>query len=259
MRMAMGLEYDGTHYFGWQRQKNHCSIQASLEKAISFVANEPILTACAGRTDAKVHACAQVVHFDTVAIRSEHAWIRGVNTHLSHDIRVKWIKEVPSHFDARKSALSRRYRYVLINDTVSPSILRHAAAWVHQKLDITCMQQAANYLLGTHDFSAFRGSQCQAKTPIRTILEIQLFSLRGNIILDIMANAFLHHMVRNIMGSLILVGQQKVPPEWMAEVLDSRERTRAGMMAPPQGLYLCQVNYPDHFNLPNQPIRAWFL
>jgi tRNA pseudouridine38-40 synthase len=259
MRFALGLEYDGTHYFGWQRQRNHLSIQAQLEAAISRVANEPIATVCAGRTDAKVHAFAQVVHFDTVACRSEQGWLRGINTYLPRDIRVKWIKEVPPEFDARKAALSRRYCYLIVNQPVSPGILRHAATWVYTALDINKMQEAANFLLGTHDFSAFRAAECQAKTPIRTISEIQFLPIRGNIILDIMGNAFLHHMVRNIMGSLILVGKQKKEASWIADVLASRDRRQAGMMAPPEGLYLSEVVYPQHFNLPKCASLPWFL
>lgn len=258
-RIALGIEYDGTHYFGWQRQRNHRSIQAELEKAISRVADHSILTACAGRTDAKVHAYGQVVHFDTTAVRPSQAWLRGINTYLSHDIRVKWCVEVPKEFDARKSALTRRYNYVMITDPVSPGILRNAATWVFSELNLSKMQEAANHLLGTHDFSAFRGAQCQAKTPIRTVSSIQFKALRGNIILDITANAFLYHMVRNIVGSLLLVGNQKYNPDWIAEVLLSRDRTRAGKMAPPQGLYLREVDYPKHFDLPKISSQAWFL
>lgn len=259
MRIALGIEYDGTHYFGWQRQRNHRSIQAELERAIARVADHAVLAACAGRTDAKVHACGQVVHFDTTAVRSDHAWLRGINTYLPRDIRVKWCKEVPAEFDARKSALGRRYNYVIINEPISPGILRHAATWTFSTLDLSKMQEAANYLLGTHNFSAFRGSQCQAKTPIRTVYSVQWKALRGHIIFDITANAFLHHMVRNIVGSLLLVGKQSYNPDWLAEILLSCDRRRAGKMAPPQGLYLREVIYPAHFSLPEMSSRAWFL
>lgn len=258
-RIALGIEYDGTNYFGWQRQRHHVSVQGELESAISKVADHAVLTACAGRTDAKVHACGQVIHFDTTALRSLDAWLKGINTHLPRDIRVKWSCDVPLTFDARKSALNRRYIYVILNQPVSSGILRHATTWIYHNLDISKMQVAANYLLGTHDFTAFRGAHCQAKTPIRTISAIEFTQIREKIIFDITANAFLHHMVRNIVGTLLLVGQQKCPPEWVQTVLQSRDRRQAGAMAPPQGLYLLNVSYPEYFNLPQISDRPWFL
>lgn len=258
-RIALGIEYDGTNYYGWQRQRHHLSVQSTLELAISKVADHPITTACAGRTDAKVHAWEQVVHFDTHALRDHNAWLKGINTNLPRDIRVKWSCDVPLVFDARKSALYRRYVYVILNESISSSILRHAVTWIYYNLDIAKMQEAANYLLGTHDFSAFRGAHCQAKTPIRTISNVQFTRYREKIIFDITANAFLHHMVRNIVGTLLLVGQGKFSPEWISNVLSSRDRREAGAMAPPQGLYLLNVAYPEHFNLPTLSNQPWFL
>lgn len=257
-RIALGIEYDGTNYFGWQRQRHQHSVQAALEAAISKVADHAVLTACAGRTDAKVHACGQVVHFDTQALRSHDAWLRGINTNLPRDIRVKWICEVPPDFDARKSAIHRRYAYVISNQPVSPGILRHAMTWVYRQLDVEKMQIGANYLLGTHDFSAFRGAHCQAKTPVRTLSAITFSRSRDKIIMDITANAFLHHMVRNIVGTLLQVGLNKKSPDWVQSVLKSCDRRQAGMMAPPQGLYLLNVNYPEHFNLPLSIKDPWF-
>lgn len=258
-RIALGIEYDGTNYFGWQRQRHQASVQAALEGAISKVADHPVLTYCAGRTDAKVHACGQVVHFDTTALRTHDAWLKGINTHLPRDIRVKWTCDVSDEFDARKSALNRRYAYVILNESVSPGILRHAMTWIYRELDVDKMHEAATYLLGTHDFSAFRGAHCQAKTPIRSLYSIRFFRHRDRMILDITANAFLHHMVRNIVGTLLMVGMNKSPPEWVQSVLQSRDRKQAGVMAPPQGLYLLNVAYPEHFNLPQFNPTPWFL
>lgn len=258
-RIALGVEYDGTHYFGWQRQAQHVSIQSTLEHAIARVADHAVTTVCAGRTDAKVHAFLQVVHFDTAAIRSEHAWLRGINTYLPRDIRVKWVKSMPPEFNARQSAIQRRYNYVIMNHPVSSGALRHMVTWVRDDLDMARMQAGANYLLGTHDFSAFRGADCQAKTPVRTIVEGQFREHRSHIIFDIAANAFLHHMVRNIVGSLLWVGRGKRDPEWISTLLASRDRTRAGAMAPAQGLYLVKVSYSNNFDLPCLKEAPWFL
>ncbi|HRE30660.1 MAG TPA: tRNA pseudouridine(38-40) synthase TruA [Candidatus Berkiella sp.] len=257
-RIALGIEYDGSRYFGWQRQKKRTSVQESLETAISKVANHPILTYCAGRTDAGVHASNQVIHFDSEADRAPIAWVRGVNSYLPPDIRVCWMQPVSADFDARKSALSRRYCYIIVNRAVSPGILRHGVTWILPTLDVDAMQSGAQYLLGKHDFSSFRGAHCQAKTPIRTISAVQFHRLGDNIILDITANAFLYHMVRNIVGSLLMVGQGKCPDTWIKGVLAAKDRRAAGLTAPPQGLYLVDVRYPDNFGL-LEPIRMpWF-
>lgn len=257
-RIALGIEYDGSRYCGWQRQINSLSIQENLENALSKVANHPIMTFCAGRTDAGVHASNQVIHFETEALRDKVAWVRGVNSYLPLDIRVCWMQVVPDEFDARKSAVSRRYCYVMVNRPVSPGIMRHGVTWVLPTLDVQAMQKAAQHLLGKHDFSSFRGANCQAKTPIRTITAISLHANGDNIILDITANAFLYHMVRNIVGSLIMVGQGKCEESWIKDVLDAKDRRLAGHKAPPNGLYLVEVKYPSKFELEAALRMPWF-
>lgn len=259
-RIALGIEYDGANYSGWQRQHHKPSVQEHLEKALSKVASHPVIVFCAGRTDAGVHASGQVVHFDTAAIRQDPAWTRGVNSHLPKDIRVCWSKKVASTFDARRSALSRRYYFVIVNRPVPPGILHNAMTWVLPTLDVALMQEGAKYLLGEHDFSAFRASQCQAKSAVRTMHAIDVTRTENDLILlDVTANAFLQHMVRNIAGTLIAVGQKKYPPSWIAEVLASKDRRKAGITAPPQGLYLVKVNYPSCFEIPTTEKSLYFL
>lgn len=257
-RIALGIEYDGSRYFGWQRQQNRSSVQGSLEIALGKVADHSVITFCAGRTDAGVHASNQVIHFDTQAVRAPVAWVRGVNSYLPPDIRVCWMQPVSSDFDARKSALSRRYCYIIVNRAVSPGILHHGVTWVLPSLDVAAMQSASQYLLGKHDFSSFRGANCQAKTPIRTISALQIHSAGDNIILDITANAFLYHMVRNIVGSLMMVGLGKCQEVWIKEVLAAKDRRLAGHTASPQGLYLVDVRYPASFGLTNPMKMPWF-
>ncbi len=257
-RIALGIEYDGANYSGWQRQHHSPSIQAAVESAIAKVANHEVATICAGRTDAGVHAFGQVIHFDTSADRADFAWQRGVNTYLPKDIRVLWCKGVPSEFDARRSALSRRYCYVITNRNVRPGIMHKAISWVFGELCVDSMQKGAAYLEGNHDFASFRGSHCQSKTSIRNIHSIEVTRRGENILLDVKANAFLHHMVRNIAGSLIAVGQGKYPPIWVNEVLQAKDRRAAGIMAAPHGLYLLEVSYPDKFDLPKVPSLPWF-
>jgi len=257
-RIALGVEYDGSRYFGWQRQLKNPSVQERLEQAISKVADHAVLTFCAGRTDTGVHASNQVVHFDTDALRAPIAWVRGVNSYLPLDIRVLWMHDVPCEFDARKSALSRRYCYVMVNRGVSPGIMRHGVTWVLPRLDVNAMQRAAQYLLGKHDFSSFRGAHCQAKTATRTISTINIHSFGDNIIVDITANAFLYHMVRNIVGTLMMVGRGKCDETWVKDVLAAKDRRLAGHTAPPTGLYLVDVRYPSHFQLPAPVRMPWF-
>lgn len=257
-RIALGIEYDGANYSGWQRQRHKSSIQEQLEKAISVIANDVTPIFCAGRTDAGVHASGQVIHFDVNREREDHVWIRGVNAHLPADIRVLWSKRVINTFDARRSALSRRYCFIIINRSVSPGILNRSMTWVMASLDVTLMQEGAQYLLGNHDFSAFRAAQCQAKSAIRTLHSLKVQRYNEYVVIDITANAFLHHMVRNIAGSLIAVGQKKYTPRWIEEVLHSKDRRCAGITAPPHGLYLVQVNYPDHFEIPTDATSFWF-
>ncbi|MBS0289402.1 MAG: tRNA pseudouridine(38-40) synthase TruA [Proteobacteria bacterium] len=257
-RIAFGIEYDGTNYCGWQRQNHSSSIQAEVELAISKVANHPVNVFCAGRTDTGVHALGQVIHFDTSAIRQEFSWLRGVNTYLPKDIRVTWCRFVSSDFDARRSALNRRYCYVIINRPVSPGVLQNAMTWIYGKLCVQTMKEGARHLLGSHDFTSFRGAHCQAKSSIRTIQAIEVSQRAEFILLDVTANAFLHHMVRNIAGALIAVGQQKYPPIWVKELLEAKNRRLGGVMAPANGLYLLSVGYMPDKNIPSSQDHPWF-
>ncbi len=221
-----------------------------MEDALSQVANEPIATTCAGRTDAGVHAIAQVVHFDTSAERSERGWIRGANSNLPDDINARWAKRVDQEFDARFSATSRSYQYLILNRMVRSALSRNRAWWVSQPLDAKNMQQAADHLLGQHDFSAFRAAGCQASTPVREIRELKVSRNEDWISIDVTANAFLRHMVRNIAGLLVAIGQGDEEPTWAREVLDCQDRTKGGMAAPAHGLTLTRVDYPERDDLP---------
>lgn len=250
MRIAVGVEYNGQSYFGWQRQRDVKSIQSELERAFSVVANEPIALTCAGRTDAGVHATAQVVHFDTRALRPEGAWTMGVNSNLPDDIAVRWAQPVSNDFNARFSATGRRYRYIILNTRLRPGIMRGGVSHYHQPLQLELMQQAAPALLGEHDFSAFRAAHCQSHTPFRCLTHLTLSQQGPYIVVDIAANAFLHHMVRNIVGSLMTIGAGERPPEWLAELLAGKDRTQASATAKPNGLYLVAVDYPAEFRIP---------
>lgn len=250
-RIALNVEYVGTVYHGWQSQIDLDTVQGRLEQALSRVADTPIVVICAGRTDAGVHASGQVIHFDTDVIRSERAWLMGTNAYLPHDIRVQWVKEVDESFHARFSALSRRYHYYIHNQPIRSALYYRRATWHYRTLNLELMQQGASYLLGKHDFSAFRSIECQAKTTIREIQQLTLQQKNNLICMDIKANAFLHHMVRNIIGVLYKVGEGIHPPEWVKEVLEGKCRQLAGITAPADGLYLIEVAYPDHFGLPN--------
>jgi len=259
MRFALGVEYQGTHYSGWQRQHHKPSVQENLERALSKVAAHPILTVCAGRTDAGVHASAQVVHFDTQAERVDLAWTRGVNAHLPPDIRVNWCAPVSPDFHARYSAIARRYVYIILNRPTPVGIMHNALTWFPVSLDHALMQSGAQHLLGSHDFNAFRAAQCQSKTSDRTVHSLTITRRGDYIVLDIKANAFLHHMVRNIVGTLVAVGRGDHPPQWVQTVLASKDRRSAGITAPPTGLYLAEVFYQEPFNalaIKNDP---WFL
>ncbi len=236
------------------------SIQEALETALSKVAGgHPVVLSCAGRTDAMVHACGQVVHFDTPVERSMHAWVMGANLNLPGDISVTWAQRMPMHFDARFSAMARRYRYVIYNDQIRPAHLAEEITWNHRPLDVERMREAAQVFRGTHDFSAFRARQCQAKSPIKTIHHLELFRQGRFIVLDIRANAFLHHMVRNLAGVLMTIGAGERPVEWAAEVLESRLRRTGGVTAHPYGLYLVEVDYPAEFELPRRYLGPHFL
>ena len=221
-----------------------------MEDALSEVANEPIETICAGRTDTGVHAIAQVVHFDTRAERSERGWVLGANSNLPDDVSARWAKPVDQEFHARFSAMSRSYQYLILNRLVRSALNRHRAWWVTQTLDANKMQQAADHLLGEHDFSAFRAARCQASTPVREIREFNVTRNEDWISIDVTANAFLQHMVRNIAGLLVKIGQGDEEPAWAREVLDSRDRAKSGMTAPAHGLTLTRVDYPERDDLP---------
>jgi len=258
-RIALALRYDGTRYHGWQYQEAVSSIQQAVEYALSRVANESITVVCAGRTDAGVHASYQVVHFDTEATRTEHAWVFGANSNLPSDITVLWAKAVNADFHARYSARSRTYRYVMFNDSIRPGLLRTAMGWHYKKLNVQAMQQATQYLLGEHDFSAFRGSGCQAPHAIRTLHRAMIYQQNVLIIFEIRANAFLLHMVRNIVGVLVAIGDGLRAPEWAQAVLTSRDRRCAGMTVSPHGLYLIAIEYPVEFQLPMPEEGPFFL
>ncbi|MCW8964158.1 MAG: tRNA pseudouridine(38-40) synthase TruA [Gammaproteobacteria bacterium] len=251
-RIAACIEYDGTAYSGWQRQghiKN--TIQEKLEDALSIVANEPVVAQCAGRTDRGVHATMQIAHFDTGAERTERSWVKGTNTHLPDDIAVKWVKSVDESFHARFRAVSREYHYILhSNPLTCGAVNRFRTTWDYRQFDVKRMQEAGKQLLGEHDFSSFRASECQSKTPVKTIQRLE-FEQRGDfIILAIKANAFLHHMVRNIMGVMMTIGAGEKDVSWAEEVLLARDRRAGGVTAKPDGLYLTQVNYPEEYQLP---------
>ena len=253
MRMALGIEYDGTAYNGWQRQRTGVGVQARLEESLSQVADEPVEVTCAGRTDAGVHASGQVVHFDTRSERSLRGWLLGANSNLPADINVSWAKVVDDEFHARFSALTRTYRYVILNRLQRSALYRDRAWWVYQALDAERMHQAAQRLVGEHDFSAFRAAGCQASTPVREISAISVQRDGDWIWLDVTANAFLQHMVRNITGTLAAIGCGDEDKEWLATVLASRDRKQGGVAAPPHGLTLVAVTYPAEHAIPAAP------
>ena len=253
MKFALGVEYDGREFHGWETQPNGRTVQACLESALSRVADHPLRTICAGRTDAGVHALGQVVHFESTSIRADSAWILGANANLPIDVSVNWARPVPADFHARFSATARRYRYVIFNRSTRPAILRGRVAWECRPLDAERMRAAAGYLLGEHDFSSFRGAGCQAKNAVRRVFRLDIVRQGQLIFIDVSANAFLLHMVRNIAGVLIAVGLGKRAPGWVAEVLAAGDRRQAGVTAAPDGLYLVQADYPGHFRLPAVP------
>ncbi len=250
MRIALGVEYDGSAFSGWETQVDRPSVQRTVEDALSRVADRSIRTVCAGRTDAGVHAFGQVVHFDTDVERPMRAWIHGTNSNMNSAVSVCWAQAVPVQFHARYSAHARHYRYFLLNRRVRPAVLEGRVGWAYQALNAQAMQVAGQHLLGEHDFSAFRASGCQSRTPVREVLRIEVRRHADMIITDVAANAFLQHMVRNIMGALIDVGAGKHAPDWLAELLAARDRRLGGATASPQGLYLVHVAYPEHFAIP---------
>ena len=250
MRIALGIEYNGADFYGWQTQPELPTVQGLLEEALSKVANESLYLFCAGRTDAGVHATGQVVHFDTKAKRHPDAWIWGTNSHLPPSIVVRFARQMDYHFHARFSAIARRYCYVIHNHPIRPAILSGRASWYYYPLDIERMRTAAKYLIGEQDFSSFRSSQCNSKTPMRNVTEITINRQGDYIVIEIEANAFLHHMVRNIVGVLMRIGAGFHPPIWMDEVLKAKSRKQAAETAPAAGLYLTQVRYKEPYSFP---------
>lgn len=249
-RLAIGLEYDGTRFCGWQRQGHASSIQAAVEGAFSRVADAPLTIHAAGRTDAGVHALGQVAHFDTDAVRDARSWLLGANSNLDPEISVSWVREVDPAFDARRSAIARTYSYLILNRPARSALAHRRAWWVHAPLDVAAMQAAADLVLGEHDFSAFRAAECQARTAIRDLQQLSLRRAGAFVLVTCRANAFLHHMVRNLVGSLARVGRGEEQPQWLRAVLDGGDRRAAGMTAPAHGLYLARVHYPERFGIP---------
>ena len=253
MRIVLGVEYDGSAFCGWQTQPQACGVQDALDRALAAVSGERIVTACAGRTDAGVHALAQVAHFDTSAQRPLSAWTRGANALLPDGVSVNWAKQVPENFHARFSATGRRYVYWLLNRPQRPGLLHRRVGWFHQTLDIDAMRRAVPCVIGEHDFSAFRAAECQAKTPVKVLRELNISRCREMIRFEFAADAFLQHMVRNIVGSLVYIGSGRHPSEWLHELMQSRDRTRAAPTFSPAGLYLAAVDYGPEWALPPHP------
>lgn len=254
-RIALALEYNGRNYYGWQLQARSAlpTIQQALEHALARVAAHHVRVICAGRTDTGVHATAQITHFDTHVDRSPRQWLRGANTYLPKDIRVRWAQPVKHDFHARFSAVARRYRYFILNSPVRSAIFDGQQTHVYAALDVDLMQAAANYLLGEHDFTSYRAVACQASSPVRRVERLRVVRANNVIMLDIKANAFLQHMVRNVAGVLIAVGSGNEAPGWAQTVLAARDRCAGGITAAPDGLYLVQIDYPAQFDLPELP------
>ncbi|WP_078083257.1 tRNA pseudouridine(38-40) synthase TruA [Microbulbifer mangrovi] len=250
-RVALGVEYCGTRLRGFQKQKHDPqTVQETLEKALSKVAAEPVTLVCAGRTDAGVHATGQVIHFDTSAQRPTKAWVQGVNTQMPFDVRVQWAQEMPPQFHARFSARNRTYRYLIHSAPTRSAQAASEVTWTERTQDLEAMRAGALHLIGEHDFSSFRAAQCQAKSPVRRLTRLDIGRVGQLIVLEVSATAFLHHMVRNIAGVLMAVGRGDRDPEWVRDVLEAQDRSAAGVTAPPHGLYLVDVHYPDEFAMP---------
>lgn len=254
-RWAFGVEYDGRDFFGFQDQGERPSVQGALERAFGRVADHPVRVVAAGRTDAGVHAREQVIHCDLLPRRPAQIWMRGVNALLPLGIAIRWACEVPEDFDARRSALARRYLYRVFNREQRPALLAPHVCWVRDPLDLGALRRAARILKGRHDFSAFRAASCEASTSVRTVQRLDVERHGDEVWFDVEADAFLHHMVRNLVGSLLEVGRGRRPPSWIADVLHSRDRTRAGPTAPARALVLVAVRYPRRYRLPQRPWR----
>lgn len=259
MRVALGLEYDGSRYHGWQSQEGLTTVQQMVERALSNVGDTPISVFCAGRTDTGVHATNQVLHFDCDNIRQIRAWIHGANSFLPKDIAIKWGKEVSDDFHARFTATARRYRYIIANQSIRPALLRGQVTWQYRFLDQKLMQEAAQILVGEHDFTSFRSTECNSKTPVRQMHRLNVYRRGDMVVIDLTANAFLHHMVRNIAGVLMAVGSEKYPVEWVTSVLEAKDRRLGAETAPPYGLYLVAIQYPLEHQIPVSPTGPLFL
>ena len=255
----MGVEYNGQNYCGWQYQDHSPSVQQTVEQAISVVANHPVRVFCSGRTDTGVHGLGQVIHFDSESRREPHSWVFGSNANLPKDIAILWAKEVSAEFHARYSALGRIYRYVILNRRIRPALLDTRASWDYRPLDEQRMREAARHLIGEHDFSSYRALACQAKSPVRHLLRLDVSRHGDLVILELEANGFLHHMVRNIAGVLMTIGAGEADILWSRQVLEERDRTRGGITAPPDGLYFVGVRYPPAFAIPEllSPGMVW--
>ncbi|MEH6581674.1 MAG: tRNA pseudouridine(38-40) synthase TruA [Halioglobus sp.] len=262
-RVACGIEYDGSRYNGWQAQSQSqlsvITVQQQLEQALLAVAVEPVRVQCAGRTDTGVHGYEQVVHFDAPVARSSKSWVLGANANLPFDVRVHWAVPVPPSFHARFAALSRRYRYIIANTPVRPALLASQVTWQRRQLDVPLMHSEAQCLLGEQDFSAFRAASCQSSSPMRNVHFLEVYRRGSLIVIDIQANAFLHHMVRNIAGSLMAVGTGRQAPGWLQSVMLGRDRTLAADTAPADGLYFVRANYPPEYTLPDSPLGPMML
>ncbi len=249
MRIALGIEYDGSQFNGWQTQTGVRTVQSCLEAALSKVADHPVSVICAGRTDAGVHSLGQVVHADMQVERTMRSWVFGGNTYLPKDVAIHWAAPVPEDFHARFSAVQRHYRYLILNRSTRPALQAKYVTWVYYPLEVAWMREAAQYLLGERDFSAFRAQGCQSKSPIRRITRLEVKREGEQVIVEVSANAFLQHMVRNIVGVLLAIGAGKAKPIWAQQVLASRNRAAGGITALPNGLYLVSVDYPAHYVL----------
>ena len=253
MRIALGIEYNGSDFCGWQFQHHARSVQGCIEAALSKVANHPVQVVCAGRTDTGVHALGQVIHADVTAQRTMRSWVLGSNANLPSDVCVLWALPVDDNFHARFSALARHYRYVILNRPIRPALLDKKITWERRSLSVERMQAAADYLIGTHDFSSYRTKACQAKNPVRTVSRLTVSRIDDHVMIDISANGFLHHMVRNIAGVLIPIGASERLPNWALTVLKARDRIVGGVTAPAFGLYFLGVDYPPPYLFPNSP------
>lgn len=258
MRIALGIEYDGASYSGWQLQLGTRTVQGAVETALAQVANHPVRVSCAGRTDTGVHALQQVAHFDSEAIRTERSWVLGCNANLPDDVTIRWAQSIDDDFHARFSAIARSYRYVIYNGFARPALLRNRVCWRHGPLDEELMNQACQHLLGEHDFTSYRALACQARHALRTVEHLSVLRRGEYVYIDIRANAFLHHMVRNIAGVLISIGQGERAPGWAGELLAARDRSIGGVTAKAAGLYLLCAHYPQQYKLPGAPETPYF-